>query len=138
MAVIFVNYPLQVPSYPDSVLASAFYESMSRVVWAAALAWLVFACVHGYGGPVNWFLSLPGWQPLARLSYAIYIVHAPIQFVLLSQLRVAGYFSDTTAVSLWPIDFKMHLLVNICFLDCGLLGTIRRVTLRCRPLDARF
>lgn len=100
VTVIFANYPLQVPSYDDSVLGSAFYESISRVAWSVALAWLVFACTQGYGGPVNWFLSLAGWQPLARMSYSIYLVHLPLQLVLAAQVRTPNYFNDTQAVSM--------------------------------------
>lgn len=99
MTVIFANYPLQVPTYDDSVLASAFYESFSRVGWACALAWLVFACTQGYGGPINWFLSLEGWQPLARMSYSIYLVHLPLQLVIAARVRTPNYFSDTDTVS---------------------------------------
>lgn len=95
---------MQVPTYDDSVLRGAFYEAISRVAWATALAWLVFACTHGYGGPVNWFLSLAGWQPLARMSYSIYLVHLPVQLVLAAQVRTSTYFSDTTAVSNKYID----------------------------------
>lgn len=112
-AVIFANYPLQSPDYPDSVVAGAAYESLSRISWAAAVAWLIFACAHGYGGPINWFLSLSGWQPLARLSYAIYIVHLPLQLVLAAQVRVPGYFSDLSAVSVFWSNFGLTLMVAV-------------------------
>lgn len=79
-------------------MGSAFYESISRVSWAAALAWLVFACNNGLGGPVNWFLSLSAWQPFSRLSYTIYLVHLPVQLVLAAQVRTGTFFSDTQAV----------------------------------------
>lgn len=99
ISVIFANYPLQVPSYNDSVIGGAFYESISRVAWSAALAWLVFACTQGYGGPVNWFLSLVGWQPLARMSYSIFLVHLPLQLILAAQVKTGTYFGNTQAVS---------------------------------------
>lgn len=47
---------------PDAIvsdLESAFYDSFSRVCWAIAIGWIITACVHGYGGPINWFLTIP-------------------------------------------------------------------------------
>ena len=33
-----------------SLTASAIYGGFHRTAWAMSLAWLVFACVNGYGG----------------------------------------------------------------------------------------
>ena len=33
--------------------------SLSRPAWALALCWVSLACLAGYGGPVQWILSLP-------------------------------------------------------------------------------
>lgn len=98
-AVIFGNYPLQQLDHTASTIEDAIYASFSRVAWSAAVAWQIFMCIHGYGGPINWFLSMPGWQPFARLSYSIYIVHMPLQLTLLAATRTSGYFSDLIAVS---------------------------------------
>ncbi|XP_063630737.1 O-acyltransferase like protein-like [Cydia splendana] len=47
--------------------------ALARTCWALALGWLIFACTQGYGGPVNWFLSLRLWRFVARVSYAMYL-----------------------------------------------------------------
>ena len=31
-------------------LQSAYYVPLHRVGWALAISWIVFACMHGYGG----------------------------------------------------------------------------------------
>lgn len=98
LSIIFGVYSLQQLDYHSTDLESAFYESFSRVCWAISLAWIVFACIHGYGGPVNWFLSLPQWQPLARLSYSFYLVHLPIQLLFAASVRTQASFSDLGAV----------------------------------------
>lgn len=82
------------------VLQSAFNEAFRKVVWAMALAWIIFCCHNGYGGPIKWFLSIGLWQPIARLSYSIYLVHLPIQLVLAASLKLPLYFSDTNAVNI--------------------------------------
>lgn len=98
-AVIFVNYPLQQLDSKASALAYGLYDGLSRVGWAIALCYIIFACVHNYGGPVNWFLSYPLWQPASRLSYAIYLVHFPVIMLTMATTKTSDYFSELNAVS---------------------------------------
>lgn len=79
-------------------LEMALYASLSRVAWALALSYIIFACVHGYGGPVNWFLTLSLWQPLSRLSYSIYIIHFPVIVVVMASAKTSFYMSEFSAV----------------------------------------
>ncbi|XP_072938950.1 O-acyltransferase like protein-like isoform X1 [Epargyreus clarus] len=60
----------------------SLYNSFLRPTWAMALGWLIFACAKGYGGPVNWFLSLRVWKLPARLSYAMYLFHFSLMVVV--------------------------------------------------------
>lgn len=46
-----------------------------RIVWSLAICYIVFACVNGHAGLINSFLSLPQWQPFARLSFATFLCH---------------------------------------------------------------
>lgn len=75
------------------------YDALSRVAWSMGLCYIIFACAHGYGGPVNWFLSLPLWQPLSRLSYAIYLLHFIVIMVQVASIKQVQYFSEMIAVS---------------------------------------
>nr|XP_019554140.2 nose resistant to fluoxetine protein 6-like [Aedes albopictus] len=115
LAILLGDYPLQQPdTYADHpVIVDAIYEATNRIVWACCLAWIVFACVNGYGGPINTFLSLPVWQPLGRLSYSIYLLHLPVQTMLLGTLRSTGYFSDIVAVHNFWGDFGLTITVSI-------------------------
>lgn len=98
LTIVFGIYFMQQPTAPISVLGSAFYDSLSRIAWPMSLSWIIFACVHGYGGPANWLLSLLQWQPLARLSYSMYLLHLPVQLLLTASMRTAGSFSNFSAV----------------------------------------
>lgn len=97
-AVIFGNYPLQQPKSTNTKLDYGLYDALSRVGWALALCYIIFACVHGYGGPINWFLSLQFWLPLSRLSYAIYLIHFPIILMNVLTMKQAPYFNEMTGV----------------------------------------
>ncbi len=35
---------------PPSLTASVFFNAFHRLAWGLALAWLILACFHGYGG----------------------------------------------------------------------------------------
>ncbi|CAK1540700.1 unnamed protein product [Leptosia nina] len=91
----------------NNQLADNLYNSFARPLWAIALCWLVFACVHGYGGPINWFLCLQFWKIPARISYAMYLFHYSFMFIAAgAQLRPI-YFS--VAQSLF--DYLAHLFL---------------------------
>lgn len=110
LVVIFANYPLLQPNRQSTALEHGLYDSLSRVAWASALCYIIFACVHGYGGPVNWFLSHPLWQPLSRLCYSIYLLHFPIVLVIQATMKTTPYFSEVSAVgvqSSFPFQTKI-------------------------------
>lgn len=96
---VFANYPLVQLGNTATSLENGLYISLSRVVWALALSYIIFACVHGYGGPVNWFLSLSLWQPLSRLSYSIYLLHMCVCVIVLIQVKGTLEVSELFAVS---------------------------------------
>ena len=68
-----------VPGY--TVFEAVMYEAFSKVAWAVALSYIVFACVKGYGGIVNSFLSWGLFTPLAKLVYMTYLVHLDIIYM---------------------------------------------------------
>ena len=58
-----------------------FYGSFHRLAWGIVIAWIIFACVNGYGGIVNSFLSWKVFIPLGRLTYCTYIFSPEIQII---------------------------------------------------------
>ncbi|KAH8349031.1 hypothetical protein KR067_001463 [Drosophila pandora] len=81
------------------ILNEAFYVSLSRIAWPLGLSWVVFACMQGYGGLANSFLTSPLWQPLSKLSFCVYMGHLFIQNLNGGRTRVNTYFSDYDVVS---------------------------------------
>lgn len=78
---------------------SALYNIFSRLLWATAICYIIFACIHGYGGLFNSFLSLELWLPFSRLSYAIYIIQFCVMSPIYGSMKNVPYFSDTFVVS---------------------------------------
>ena len=66
----------------------------SRFTWSLGLALLVFACHYGYGGPINWFLSMKFWIPLSQVSYNAYLIHPLILTVIFGSERKPIYYKD--------------------------------------------
>ena len=48
---------------------------MAPVLWALCVGGVCRGCFSGRGSLVGWFLTHPGWAPLARLSYGAYLIH---------------------------------------------------------------
>lgn len=99
LAANLAMYPLSQVENNPSIMDDALYNVFSRLLWAIALSYIIFACVHGYGGPGNWFLSLKIWQPIARLSYSMYLVQYGIMTIFNGSMRDAPFFSDNFVVS---------------------------------------
>ncbi|XP_060591484.1 O-acyltransferase like protein-like, partial [Ruditapes philippinarum] len=87
---------------------SAFYNATSRTAWGMCVAWVIFACASGYGGPVNKLLSWRAIIPLSRLTYCAYLVHPLVMY---------AYYSSKRTLMRW-YDFEMiyiflgHLCVS--------------------------
>ncbi|CAK8686755.1 unnamed protein product [Clavelina lepadiformis] len=89
---------------------AALYNALSRPLWCLGCAWVVVACVCGYGGPVNSFLSWKAFIPLSRLTYCTYLVH------LLAVMWLLGTHET-------PIHFNMQELISL-FITSLVLGNL--------------
>lgn len=97
--IAFGLHPLLQDGYEYNRLFNTLFASLSRTIWGIALSWIIFACVHGYGGYINSFFSLSLFQVLARLSFSIYLTHMIIQNIRVGSSRVPLYFSNMQIVS---------------------------------------
>lgn len=80
-------------------IKNAAYITLHRPAWSIGICWIVYASVKGRGGIVGWFLSLPAFQVLARLTYSMYIVHVVILMIQIGRLRSPPYLSDYDMVN---------------------------------------
>lgn len=73
---------------------------MSRNSWALSIAWIILSCYSGGGGIFKWFLELPIWQPLGRMSLSFYLVHTLVITVFVGSYRAPLHFSNFYLVNL--------------------------------------
>ncbi|XP_049271337.1 nose resistant to fluoxetine protein 6 [Rhipicephalus sanguineus] len=59
------------PTGADVVL----YNGLHRTLFAAGIAWVLYACASGHAGLVNRFLAWDAFVPLGRLTFSVYLVH---------------------------------------------------------------
>lgn len=95
---IFGNFPFLDAAFYTEPIHFALYLSFGRVMWTLAISFIIFACHHGYGGPLNMILSLSLWQPLSKLTYAIYITHNFVIFMTMATTRSPLHFSGDSMV----------------------------------------
>lgn len=98
-AMIFGPMNIVNPDKEENSIGAGLYSAITRPLWGVAIGWIIFACHRGYGGFVNLFLSHAYWQPLARLSYAMYLHGTIIQVITWSNMRSPPNFSDYAYVS---------------------------------------
>jgi len=80
-------------TYVFSDTESFMYGAFDILAWSLVLAWVVMMCTMGLAEPVNFFLSHPMWQPLARLSFGVYLVSQPLQILILSSFQQYIYIT---------------------------------------------
>jgi len=98
-AVLLGMFPLQNYENQASTLANAFFMALHRNCWGIAIAWIIYASHMGTGGIVKWFLELPIWIPLGRMSLSFYLVQAIYLTVQTGVGRQPRHFSTFAIVS---------------------------------------
>lgn len=136
-----VNAELQQIDSSYTPFTYGLYEALSHVIWSIVLCYIIFACIHGSGGPINWFLSNEIWQPINRLSFAIFMVHPTVITMTLSSIQSAQFISKLTLFSIVLVNllltFFAAFLLTLAFdspiinIEKLILGSNVRIELPC-------
>ncbi|XP_067119325.1 nose resistant to fluoxetine protein 6-like [Centruroides vittatus] len=76
------------------------HRCFAPLLWTIGIAWVCVACMTGYGGVVNWFLSLKIFVVLDRLDIWIYLFHPLVILYVYGSLRKAMVFMELSLTSL--------------------------------------
>ncbi|CAH2232726.1 nose resistant to fluoxetine protein 6-like [Pararge aegeria] len=93
----------------DNQVGDNLFNSFMRALWAIGLGWIIFACAKGYGGPINWLLTLSIWKIPARISFAMYLYHYPIMFLVAGMQLSPQFFSQGARI----FDFMAFLVISV-------------------------
>ncbi|KAF0290420.1 Nose resistant to fluoxetine protein 6 [Amphibalanus amphitrite] len=116
ISVIFGMTGYQMPWQEFSKAVAVSYGGLNRTAWGVAVGWVIFACVTGYGGPINTFLSYPGFIPLSRLTYAGYLIHCSVL------LLVEGSVKSTVYLDSYRYTYRLLAHVIVTFAAAMLLS----------------
>lgn len=105
--VLFTDPLQQISDSKSSPLVYGLHWSIGHIFWSIALCYIIFACVHDSGGPINCFLSQPFWQPISKLSFSIYLIHYHLLSVIMFSLKSPLEFSE---ILLWQNFFGICVL----------------------------
>eukprot|EP00039_Didymoeca_costata_P032646 m.38716 g.38716 ORF g.38716 m.38716 type:complete len:700 (+) comp9465_c0_seq1:95-2194(+) len=106
-----------------SDMQNAAYQTIGRLGFALAISMVTLLCVTQHGGGVNWFLSLPMWEPLGKLTYGVYLVHPivirayyyqKVQLFHFDVFEQTMYFISITILS-YAIAMVLHVTVELPF-----------------------
>lgn len=86
------NHVFPSKTWVDQPAMSAAYGALARPAWGLCLGWVVFTAHTGNAKLVNHILSYPGWRPLARLTFTMYLVAPVVQLWWSSVLFVPTHF----------------------------------------------
>jgi hypothetical protein len=64
------------------IYLNAIFLALVRVVWAVAIAWIIYSCFCGLNKHLNAFLSWKYWMIFARMGLSVYLIHPVLQFNL--------------------------------------------------------
>ncbi|KAM9820948.1 O-acyltransferase like protein-like [Neosynchiropus ocellatus] len=106
---------------PDpSAALPAIYNGLYRMLWVTALSWVILACEEGHGGFIMSLLSLKFWVPLANLSYASYLIHPFIIYIVIALQETPLHYLDINFMYLFfghtvltlPVSYALTVLVE--------------------------
>lgn len=115
VSVLVGMLPLQSTVNPASQVANSLWFALYRNGWGFAIAWIILACQTGTGGIFKWFLELPVWQPLGRMSLSFYLVHSVYQTVFIGSGKVPLHFNMRSLVKFVLKEPPTDLFDNFSF-----------------------
>lgn len=115
LSVILGNFQFfrSVNDHPYNRAESSIFIGLHRVAWSTGIAWIITACLYGYGGFVNTILSWKLFVPLSRLTYSIFLTHLAVIQYQLATLRTSSYFQDFHIVHLFFGDLIFSIIFSV-------------------------
>ncbi|OXU20424.1 hypothetical protein TSAR_007621, partial [Trichomalopsis sarcophagae] len=118
MSAIFGPRGMYFSDHHYSQLEASFYAGFHRHAFSLAVSWIIFACVNGYAGPVNAFLSWNVWVPLSKLTYSAYLSHYIILLYNVGSARTSSSLTTYGALHTFFGNLCLTMLISLCLSCC--------------------
>ncbi|KAK8758123.1 hypothetical protein V5799_004245, partial [Amblyomma americanum] len=116
---IFSKRPWYAARNPTSDFGNICMAFFDRITWSLFLLWITLACATGRGGYLNSFLSWNAFVPLSRLTFGVYLIHAPFIYLVLHISRERILYSHFTLVSMcFAMLMWSYCLAYLAFIFC--------------------
>jgi len=111
---VFVAIEVFHATYKDERFAEAFYSSVRRIAWAGLNSWNIYVCHHlKSGGIVNWCLSHPLWQPIAKISMSIFLIHDIYIMLTVANMEDRLYLNSAWLIHIIYGDIAISILLGV-------------------------
>ena len=107
----------------------------SGLAFSIGLSIIIYICNTGYGGMFSSVLSWPGWDPISRLIFGVFLIHQMVIFYILGTLQSSLKYTDTlflmlllstivmcyglSAVVALFVELPIANVVSLCFKLAG-------------------
>lgn len=108
---LFISTEIYYQILRPQILSTAIYAATHRIFATCFFGWIIFSFHHLKAGNVfRWFLSHPLWQPTARLSLSIYLVHDIYIILSVTNIKELSYFDVSWMLHIIAGDIVMSVL----------------------------
>ncbi|XP_070533924.1 nose resistant to fluoxetine protein 6-like [Ptychodera flava] len=99
LAIVYGVWPtvITIGERPEQWVA-VLYRSTTSFAFVTSVAWVIFACETGNGGPVHTFLSWSAWIPLSRLTYCTYLIHPIVIYIYYWSRKTPIHYTEMNMV----------------------------------------
>lgn len=116
---VIIKFDWYLERNPTSEFGNICMAFFDRILWSVFLVGITLACASGRGGIFNKFLAWNAFVPLSRLTFGVYLIHAPFIILVLHIARERIFYSHFILVSMcFAIMVWSYLLCYIFFVIC--------------------
>lgn len=118
LSVIFGPRGMYFDTHVYNRLEASFYAGFHRQVFVLSVSWIVFCCMHGYAGPINYILSWHGWIPLSKLTYCAYLSHYLFILSHVGAVRTTGNLTQMNVMRAYFANLVLTMMVSVVWSLC--------------------
>ncbi|XP_028047408.1 nose resistant to fluoxetine protein 6 isoform X2 [Monomorium pharaonis] len=117
-AVIFGPRSMYFDTYTYNRVMASLYASLHRQGFAILVSWIIFCCMHGYAGPINYLLSWRGWIPLSKLTYCAYLSHYLFILSHVGAVRTTGNLTQMNVLRAFFANLVFTMIISVLWSLC--------------------